>query len=226
MSYPITKFLVHPFSERIAVFQYVGVLPNWGMVFWLDFILFFLSFLTSREMEGWQGASYKPFLFKIMFWPISETEEIIIAGFVCGLNYATGYGSLSDHTTPDNCAFLTLFSYYSDNPIFSNIPRRKMIAWRAEKAGDKIRILGFDFIGIIRFCVSPSPVNKVTDISKQFLAYPHQDVSLFFFPSPFTGYFSSTAGRTCQGRFLLPYSWHKLLWHRIALYSSSQAGMP
>lgn len=117
-------------------------------------------------MEGWQGANYKSFIFKIMFWPISGTEEVIIAAFGCGLNYATGYGSLSDHTTPENFTFLPLFFYHSDNPIFSSIPIWKVIVWRAERAGGKIRILDFDFTGIIRFCVFSSPVNKATEISK------------------------------------------------------------
>lgn len=102
-----------------------------------------------------------------MFWPASGTEEMIIAAFGCGLNYATGYGSLSDHTTPANCTFLPLFSYYSDNPIFSSILIWKVVAWKAERAEDKITILHFDFTGT-KFCVFPSPVNKATEILSNF----------------------------------------------------------
>lgn len=159
MSYSLKKFLVHHFSEKITVFQFVSVLPNWDMVFWLDFLIFFLVLLIGRKVEGWQGANYKSFIFKMMFWPTSGTEEIIITAFGCGVNYATGCGSLSDHTTPANCIFLPLFSYYSDNPIFSSILSWKMVAWKAERAEDKIRILDFDFTGA-KLCVFPSPVSK------------------------------------------------------------------
>lgn len=118
-------------------------------------------------MEVWLEANYKSFIFKIMFWPTSGTEEMIIAAFGCGLNYATGFGSLSGHTTPANSTFLPLFSYYSDNPIFSSILSWKVVAWKAERAEDKMRILDFDFTAK-KFCIFPSPVNKTTEILSNF----------------------------------------------------------
>lgn len=167
MLYSLTKFLVHYFSKKIIVFQSVSVLPKWDIGFWLDFFLFFLLLLTGREVESWQGANYKSFIFKMMFWPTSGTEEMIIAAFGGGLNYATGCGSLSDHTMPAKCTFPPLFSYYSDNPIFSSILSWKVVAWKAERAEDKIRILDFDFRGR-KFCVFPSLVNKTTEILSNF----------------------------------------------------------
>lgn len=127
--------------KKITAFQSVSVLPNWDMFSWLDFFLFFLL-LTGREVEGWWGANYKSSIFITVFWSTSGTEEMVTAAFGCGLNYATGCGSLSDHTTPANCTFLPLFSYYSDNPIFSSILIWKVVAWKAE---DKIRNLDFSF---------------------------------------------------------------------------------
>jgi len=52
MSYSLTKFVVHHFSETITVFQYVGVLPKWGMVFWLDFLFSFFHFLQAEKWKA------------------------------------------------------------------------------------------------------------------------------------------------------------------------------
>lgn len=148
MSYSLTKFLAHYLFEKNHSLPICKCISQLGHGFLAGFFPFLLL-LTGREVEGWQGANYKT-----LFWSTSGTEEMIIAAFGCGLNYATSCGSLSDHTTPANCTFLPLFCFYSDNPIFSSILIWKVIAWMAERVEDKIRIWDFYFTGR-NFCVFP-----------------------------------------------------------------------